>query len=184
MHGVADATMLHGEAWEFFRLGRCLERACQTARILDVKYHMLLPTVEDVGSAVDNAHWVAILMSCSGYEPFHKTARAGALDTGLAVVEFLVFDPLFPRSVAFCLKECQWATGGIAGPGPRSAAQARLADLAGWLAGHDVHTLVAGGLHESLTAIVDRVHDVGGAIHASYFGAAPVLPAHSQSQRQ
>ena len=44
LHGIADGTMAHGEAWEFFQLGKYLERACQTARILDVKYHILLPT--------------------------------------------------------------------------------------------------------------------------------------------
>src|SRR5262249_45488617 len=48
VHGIADATMAHGEAWEFFRLGKYLERACQTARILDVKYHILLPTAAQV----------------------------------------------------------------------------------------------------------------------------------------
>ena len=68
--------MSHGEAWEFFRLGKYLERACQTARILDVKYHILLPTPQQVGTPVDNAHWVAILTSCSGYEPYHKQRPA------------------------------------------------------------------------------------------------------------
>src|SRR3954471_22211140 len=68
VHGIADTTMSHGEAWEFFKLGTHLERASQVARIMDVKYHTLLPTVEDVGTPVDNAHWIAILMSCSGYE--------------------------------------------------------------------------------------------------------------------
>ena len=66
--------MSHGEAWEFFQLGKYLERACQTARILDVKYHILLPTPEHVGTPVDNAHWVAILTSCSGYEPYPQAA--------------------------------------------------------------------------------------------------------------
>ena len=99
IHGVADATMSHGEAWEFFRLGRYLERTSQTARILDVKYHMLLASVDDVGSPVDHAHWVAILMSCSGYEPFTKRVMPGNVDIGVAVAEFLVHDELFPRSI-------------------------------------------------------------------------------------
>ena len=76
IHGIGEGTMSHGEAWEFFQLGKYLERACQTARILDVKYHILLPTPEHVGTPVDNAHWVAILTSCSGYEPFHKKRPA------------------------------------------------------------------------------------------------------------
>ena len=67
-------TMSHGEAWEFFQLGKYLERACQTARILDVKYHMLLPTPEQVGTPIDNAHWVAILKSCSGLRAVPQAA--------------------------------------------------------------------------------------------------------------
>ena len=98
--------MAHGEAWEFFRLGKYLERACQTARILDVKYHILLPTPEHVGTPIDNAHWVAILMSCSGYEPFHKKPRPAPVDPGTAVADFLIFDDQFPRSVRRCLGEC------------------------------------------------------------------------------
>ena len=106
VHGIADTTMSHGEAWEFFKLGTYLERASQTARIMDVKYHTLLPTVEDVGTPVDNAHWLAILMSCSGYEPFHKKPRPTPIDPGTAVAEFLIFDDQFPRSVRRCVWEC------------------------------------------------------------------------------
>src|SRR5262249_52873435 len=72
LHGVGEATMSRDEAWDFFLLGRYLERACQTGRILDVKYHILLPTPEHVGTPIDGAHWAAILKSCSGYEVFHK----------------------------------------------------------------------------------------------------------------
>src|SRR6266446_1674178 len=114
IHGISDGTMSHGEAWEFFQLGKFLERACQTARILDVKYHILLPTVQDIGTPVDNAHWGAILTSCSGYEPFHKKHRA-VTDFSFAVSEFLMFDPLFPRSVKRCLQECQKGVHAISG---------------------------------------------------------------------
>ena len=72
LFGVGEGTMSHGEPWEFYLLGKYLERGCQTARILDVKYHLLLPTPDLVGTPIDNAHWMAILKSCSGYEPFHK----------------------------------------------------------------------------------------------------------------
>src|SRR6516162_4918792 len=65
LHGITDSTMSHDEPWEFIQLGKYLERACQTARILDAKYHILLPTPEHVGTPIDSAHWVAILTSCS-----------------------------------------------------------------------------------------------------------------------
>ncbi len=88
---------------EFSNSGTYLERASQTARVMDVKYHTLLRRVEDVGSPVDNAQWVAILMSCSGYEPFHKKPRMMPIDPAAAVAEFLIFDEQFPCSIRRCL---------------------------------------------------------------------------------
>src|SRR5579871_1791120 len=86
LHGIGEATMSRDEAWDFYLLGRYLERACQTGRILDVKYHILLPTPEHVGTPIDGAHWAAILKSCSGYEVFHKRRRGA--DLGTAVADF------------------------------------------------------------------------------------------------
>jgi uncharacterized alpha-E superfamily protein len=171
LHGMADGTMAHGEPWHFFQLGKYLERACQTARILDVKYHILLPTLEHVGTPADMAHWVAILTSCSGYEPFHKTARA-AQDVAVAVADFLIFDAHFPRSVRYCLAECQKAVHAIAGRqvGPcDNNVGSRLADLAGWLNGTTVQEIMRSGLHEALTKVVNSTHEIGEAIHRAYF---------------
>jgi uncharacterized alpha-E superfamily protein len=171
IHGIADATMAHGEAWEFFRLGKFLERACQTARILDVKYHVLLPTPEHVGTPVDNAHWVAILTSCSGYEPFHKKVRQ-PMDTGMAVADFLILDPQFPRSVCYCLKECQKAAHAISGRPLHEIGndvERDFANFAEWLDGTTIDEILRAGLHEMLTMVVNRIHDVGSTIHRTYF---------------
>src|SRR4051794_15414980 len=143
--------MSHGEPWEFFQLGKYLERACQTARILDVKYHILLPTPEHVGTPVDNAHWVAILNSCSGYEPYHKKHR-GTADPGLAVTEFLVFEPLFPRSVKRCLEECQKAVHSISSRpigSPGNEAERELESLLTWLNLISIGDVIRAGLHET-----------------------------------
>ena len=188
IHGISDGTMAHGEAWEFFRLGKYLERTCQTARILDVKYHMLLQKVEDVGSPVDNAHWIAILMSCSGYEPFHKKPRVGPLDTGLAVAEFLIFDELFPRSIHRCIEECQLASAKISGDPvgvPINEANKQIQELYSWINAQDIQDIIREGLHESLTHVVDSVHDIGAAIHGTYFDVSRNMrPVLSQSQTQ
>lgn len=171
LHGIADGTMSHGEAWEFFQLGKYLERACQTARILDVKYHILLPTPEQIGTPVDNAHWVAILTSCSGYEPYHKKHRASA-DPGSAVADFLIFDPLFPRSVRHCLTQCRKAAHAISGrplEDADNAVEEGLADLLAWLDGRNIADVVRTGMHEALTVVVDRTHDIGEAVHRTYF---------------
>jgi uncharacterized alpha-E superfamily protein len=171
LHGIADGTMAHGEAWEFFQLGKYLERACQTARILDVKYHVLLPTPEHVGTPVDHAHWVAILTSCSGYEPFHKKVRPQA-ETGTAVADFLIFDPQFPRSVRSCLAQCRKAVHAISGRPLEQCdndAESQLEGLFSWLKGMTINEVVRAGLHETLTRVVNCIHDIGEAIHRTYF---------------
>ncbi len=171
IHGIADGTMAHGEAWEFFQMGKYLERASQTARILDVKYHILLPTPEQIGTPVDHAHWVAILTSCSGYEAFHKKMRS-PLDTGGAVADFLILDWQFPRSVCYCLAQCWKAANAISRrPSGESGSvvESQLADLASWLNRMDIAEIIRRGLHETLTVVVNRIHEIGALIHTTYF---------------
>jgi uncharacterized alpha-E superfamily protein len=179
IHGIADGTMGHGEAWEFFQLGKNLERTSQTARILDVKYHILLPTPEHVGTPIDNAHWVAILTSCSAYEPFHKKVRV-TLDTGVAAADFLILDPQFPRSVLCCLVACQSAAHNISRRPigrPGNDVETRLAELIDWLRVTNITDIIRCGLHETLTQVVDGVHEVGDAIRRTYFDVRVQLPA-------
>jgi uncharacterized alpha-E superfamily protein len=178
IHGIGEATMSHGEPWEFCELGRYLERACQTARILDVKYHVLLPTPQHVGTPVDSAHWVAILTSCSGYEPYHKQ-RLPIADPAVSVVDFLIYDPLFPRSVRRCLRECQAAARTIAGEPEEKTANAvesGLDELVDWLDRNPIEAIIRSGLHEALTSVVNRIHGIGDAIHKTYFDPAPQTP--------
>lgn len=188
VHGIADSTMSHGEAWEFFKLGTSLERANQVARIMDVKYHTLLPQVEDVGTPTDNAHWIAILMSCSGYEPFHKAQRSAAIDPGIAVAEFLIYDDLFPRSIRRCLWECESAAAAAAGnPVGRDPTEAErtVTELIAWLDRRTIHDIIGDGLHECLTHVVDSVHAIGDAIHRTFFAAEVKLPTRMiQTQSQ
>ncbi len=174
LHGIADATMSHGEAWEFFKLGTYLERASQTARIMDVKYHTLLPKIEDIGTPTDNAHWVAILMSCSGYEPFHKKQWPTPIDPAVAVADFLIFDEQFPRSIRRCVWESEGAAAAVAGnPVGRefTAAEKAIGELLTWLDARSIADVVRDGLHEALTHVVDSVNRIGEAVHASFFAA-------------
>lgn len=180
VHGIADATMSKGEAWEFLQFGTYLERACQTARILDVKYHIALQTPHLAGTPIDNAHWTAILMSCSAYEPYHKQ-KAGIIDlvASHAVAEFLIYDPIFPRSIRRCLRECQNAVHAISGrpiTTPRNETEIRLHQLIEWLEERDIHDLIEDDLHESLTTIVNRIHEVGDAVYRTYFEFQPKDP--------
>jgi uncharacterized alpha-E superfamily protein len=188
--GIGEGTMSHGEAWEFFQLGKHLERACQTARILDVKYHILLNVPEQIGTPIDNAQWVAILTSCSGYEPYHKSPAGFTGDVGISVADFLIYDPLFPRSVRRCLHECQQAAHAISGrplADRSNDVEIALGDLIVWLESRTIDDLVREGLHEALTRVVNEIHHIGDAIHRVYFDAGiqvPVAPKMTQSQSQ
>ena len=99
--GITDATMTHGEAWHFSRLGRMLERADKTSRILDVKYFLLLHSAEEVGTPFDDIQWVAVLRSASRLRDVSPSAMAASRRA--AVVDFLMLDAEFPRAVRFCL---------------------------------------------------------------------------------
>src|ERR1700716_2748261 len=98
--GVTYGTIVRGEAFNFSRLGTFLERADNTARILDVKYHILLPSVEDVGGAVDYYQWAAVLRSVSSFEAYRKVYRD--VITPVKVAELLIFRHDMPRSLHAC----------------------------------------------------------------------------------
>lgn len=100
VRGAMDGTMLHNDIFNFARLGTYIERADNTARILDVKYYVLLPSLAWVGSSLDNAQWETILRSVAG-ERAYRWLNAGALDP-LGIASFILLDSRFPRSLAFC----------------------------------------------------------------------------------
>ena len=91
--GVTDATMTHGEAWHFCRMGRSIERADKTSRILDVKYFILLPSPADVGTPYDDIQWSALLRSASALEMYRQ--RHGRI-TPANVVRFFDSRSPFP----------------------------------------------------------------------------------------
>ena len=99
--GVTFGTMLRDEAYHFIRLGTHIERADNTARILDVKYHTLLPSAADVGGAVDYYQWSALLRSVSGFESYRKIYSD--VITPRRVAELLILRDDMPRSLHSCM---------------------------------------------------------------------------------
>jgi len=99
--GISDSTMTHGASWHFLQMGRMLERADKISRILDMKYFILLPSPDDVGTSVDQIQWGTVLRSASAFEMYSK--RHGGISPR-GVIEFLMRDREFPRSIQFCLR--------------------------------------------------------------------------------
>ena len=172
--GLIDATMSHGEGWHFARLGRMLERADKTSRIVDVKYYYLLPKIEDVGTPMDDLHWSAVLRSVSGFEMFRKRHHG---ITPERVVGFLILDRLFPRSMMRCLNAADKSLHAVSGS-PLGTfwnpAEKRMGQLRAELAYATVQDILREGLHEFLDSFQLRLNQVGDAIHDTFFALRPI----------
>lgn len=102
--GLLSGTMSHGDAYNFIRVGRDLERADMTTRIIDIAAATLLGARAS-GNGLDNTLWMAVLKSLSGYQMYRQYVRRRIRDED--VIRFLLHDPLFPRAVAYCLDELE-----------------------------------------------------------------------------
>ena len=102
--GVLDSTMSRNIGWHFANVGRMLERADKTSRILDVKYFNILPKADDVGTAIDDLQWSALLYAIGGFEAYRRQHRMINIPR---VVEFFLFNRNFPRSVRFCVNSAR-----------------------------------------------------------------------------
>ena len=172
--GVTDATMTHGEAWHFCQLGRMIERADKTSRILDVKYFILLPKPSDVGSPYDDIQWLALLRSASALEMYRQ--RHGRISP-VNVVKFLVLDKEFPRAVLHCLTRANESLHAISCTSPGSfsnLAEQRLGQLRAELAYTQAEEVIAGGLHEFIDDFQRRLNFVGDAVFESFFAKRPL----------
>ncbi|MGI9047626.1 MAG: alpha-E domain-containing protein [Burkholderiales bacterium] len=173
-NGIADSTMSHGEAAHFLRLGRMLERADKTTRILDVKYFILLPEVAEVGSAFDSIQWSALLKSASANEMYRK--RYGQL-TPAKIVRFLLLDREFPRAVRYCVLEaesCLRAISGSPAGSYRNAAEQRLGRIAAELNYAHIEEIIAAGLHEYLDNLELVLNSASAAVFDTFFSLRPI----------
>ena len=164
--GVTVGTALRDQAFQFNRLGTFLERADNTARILDVKYHVLLPSVEDVGGAVDYYQWAAVLRSVSAFESYRKVYRD--IITPLRVAELLILRDDMPRSLHACTGEAYAILQQLATP--QAAEAVRLAgELHAELHFGRIERIFGLGLHEYLTGFLERVNTLGAEINRGFF---------------
>jgi uncharacterized alpha-E superfamily protein len=182
--GLMDATMSHGEAWNFARMGMMLERADKTSRILDVKYFMLLPQADLVNTPVDNIQWTAVLKSASAFEMFRKEHHH---ITPRNVADFLIFDSEFPRSIRHCIskaKICLHRITGSPDSSSRNAAEKQLGRLEADLGYTDIDEVVEYGMHEYLDSIQIRLNQVDAAIGMTFFNLKPLLKTSTNGQQQ
>ena len=182
--GVTDATMTHGEGWDFIQLGKFVERADRTSRILDVKYHVLLPSGERVGGNVDTVQWMAVLRSCSALEAYTKL-YVGQI-APWKVAEFLILHDCFPRALRHCVHQVDYALHRISGV-PEDKFINEAERLSGKLRSDLDYTRIGEifqtGLHQYLDRLQLRLMQISGAVGEIYCEIIET-PAPSQSQSQ
>ncbi|NDC14979.1 MAG: alpha-E domain-containing protein [Synechococcaceae bacterium WB9_2_170] len=174
-YGITDATLSRDLSWQFSRLGRLLERADKTSRILDVKYFLLLPSPDEVGGVLDELQWISLLRSAGAYQMFRQS-RQQAIEPK-AVAAFLLLNPIFPRSVRYCLERIHETLKIVKGesvPGAPDELECLSGlTLARW-SYTSIDALIAGGLHEAIDELqsdFNRLHEL---IEQRYFIAANI----------
>lgn len=179
--GVTLGTIQKDVALSFIRLGTFLERADNTARILDVKYHILLPSVNDVGGAADYYQWGSLLKSVSAFETYRKIYRD--VITPVRVAELLILREDMPRSLHTCMNEVEVALVDINGS---SGAEARR--LAGELHAElhfgRIEMVIAQGLHEYLTNFLANTAALGREIRQAYLSRRDQLVSNQSTSVQ
>lgn len=167
VRGAMDGTMLHNDIFNFARLGTYIERADNTARILDVKYYVLLPSLAWVGSSLDNAQWETILRSVAGERAYHWL-NAGALDS-LGIAQFILLDERFPRSLAFCYDQIGRNIGDLAREyGARTPAHDLWDEVTARLHQTGIEQIFERGLHQFIVDFIAANQHLSNAIASAY----------------
>ncbi len=167
--GIAYTTMSRGEAWHFAQLGRYLERADKTSRILDVKYFVMLPRIDCVGSSMDNVLWSALLKSTSSLEMYRKRFN---LISPQNIADFLIFDREFPRSIIYCISHAEQSLFRITGTPLgtfNNELERQFGKLSGKLNYSNVSEVMSFGLHGFLDGVQSDLNSLGEAVHENFF---------------
>ena len=163
--GVTFGTMLRDEAYHFIRLGTHMERADNTARILDTKYHILLPSIDDVGGAVDYYQWASLLQSLSGFESYRKIYSDVIAPRRIA--ELLILRDDMPRSLHSCMNFIHDTLGILCDDKTREV-ERKAGELHARLHYGRTDDIMEFGLHEYLMEFLDDIAELGGEVSRAF----------------
>lgn len=167
VRGAIDATLLRNDGYNFLNLGYYLERGDATARLMDVKYYVLLPRVEFVGSGLDNYQWTTLLRALSSHRAFHW-AYGGEVTAG-KIAHFLILNPQCPRALITCVAGINNHLGRVAKLyGRETEAQARAAALMAELDAQNVDKIFDEGLHEFLSRFIKESASLAAVVRETY----------------
>ena len=182
--GITAGTFYRDQGHYFYQLGRLIERADQTTRLLDIRYHLLVAGGHEERRLTEITQWGGILRAAAGYHAFRRVARPGF--TPEDVVSFLLQDKQFPRSVGCCLDEidaCLTHLRGVHNLRGTAPALERVDELRNALFGQSASDIIIAGLHEFLDALQSDLILLAGEIGSAFFPAAPP-PRVAETSRQ
>lgn len=167
LRGAIEDSQLRNDGYDFLYLGFCLERADATARLLDVKYYVLLPQVDYVGSGLDNYQWRTILRSMSAHRAFNW-AYGGEV-TPAKIADFLILNSKSPRALITSIEEACWHLDRLARAyGRTTNAQTKIRAMLAALSESTVEDIFDEGLHEFLTRTINEIAELSGIIREVY----------------
>ena len=171
VRGALYGTMLRNDIYDFSRLGTFIERADNTARIVNVKYYTLLPSISFVGSSLDNVQWEMILRSVSAHRAF-RWLDEGEMNAP-AIANFLLLDRRLPRSLAFCMSQLSSNLGYLADEyGERHSCHDLADRMYARLKGRTIDSVFEEGLHEFVTGFIQDNNRLGNQIESDFRFAA------------
>ena len=169
VRGAIEGTLQRREGYDFINLGCFVERSDNTARLIDVKYFVLLPTTDMVGGSVDSYQWTTLLRAVSAYRAFHW-AYGGEVTAG-KVADFLILNGESPRSLLTSLYEAVWHLDGLVrryGAEVPASASGRAHETLEQLMARDIEAIFDEGLHEFLSWFINELASISNAVHDDY----------------
>ena len=172
-YGITETTLSRDLGWLFSQLGRLIERADKTSRILDVKYFLLLPSPEEVGGVLDELQWITLLRTAGAYQMYRQSVQQAI--SPASVARFLLLDPSFPRSVRYCLQGISNTLQQIQ-QHPSQDTPDDLDCLRGQLLARwsyvRIDNLIEAGLHEAIDQLQQDLNQLHSLIQTRYFTSA------------
>jgi uncharacterized alpha-E superfamily protein len=167
VRGTLYGTMLRNDIYNFARLGTFIERADNTARILDVKYYVLLPSLSHIGSSLDNVQWETILRSLSANRSYRWLNGEDINPSGIA--DFLILDRSMPRSLAHCVQEILSNLNNLSAQyGERKPCHDCVDKIFETLDQRTIDSILASGLHEFLKNFIYGMGELSSQIEQDY----------------
>ncbi len=175
-YGITEGTFYRDQGWCFYMIGKYLERADQITRLVDIKYHTLLPNNAGIGSEMDVSQWSAVLRAAAAYHAYQRNMPRRLEPS--AVAGFLLLNNAFPRSLSLTLRQVHWALGQLRtdyGLRRSGAILERLEELRAALQDQTIEQIILRGLHEFLDWVQIELRAIQDGIGRAFWPPPPDL---------